>query len=58
MRSSRFFTSVTLLLLSTNALLAQETGRITGYPGEIWFWQELADILVKIGFHSESVTGN
>lgn len=30
MRSSRFFTSVTLLLLSTNALLAQETGRITG----------------------------
>lgn len=36
----------------------EETGRITGYPGEIWFWQELADILVKIGFHSESVTGN
>lgn len=32
----------------------QEAGRITGYPGEVFFWQELAELLVTIGFNGDT----
>lgn len=31
----------------------KELGRITGYPGESYFWEELAPILVEAGFKGE-----
>jgi hypothetical protein len=30
-----------------------EIGRITGYPGESFFWEELAVLLEKVGFYPD-----
>ena len=32
----------------------REVGRITGYPGEDFFWPMLADILERVGFRQPS----
>lgn len=35
---------------------AREVGRITGYPGESWFWEELGDLLRMAGHGPELST--
>jgi len=34
----------------------EEVGRITGYPGHIFFWEELYPILVAAGFPSSAAS--
>jgi len=32
----------------------REVGRITGYPGQLYFWDELSDMMAKAGIEARS----
>jgi hypothetical protein len=43
------YTPTFIIMKGTN-----EVGRITGYPGQFYFWEELKEILISAGFTSNA----